>query len=121
MLETDNFQGNAVVNYTERAVPFTRIIEHKHFSFGTQPVTVITREYPQPWSPEAEPYYPVNDERNGALYAQYRRLAAEKPEVIFGGRLGLYRYMDMDQTVRAALDCAGEEFEEGRARAGEKR
>ena len=116
VLETDNYQGNAVVNYTERAVPYTRIIEHKHFSFGTQPGTVITREYPQPWSPEMEPYYPMNDERNDALYAQYRILAAERPEVIFGGRLGLYRYMDMDRTVRAALDCAGEEFAEVRAR-----
>jgi UDP-galactopyranose mutase len=110
VLDTDNYQGNAVVNYTSRAVPYTRVIEHKHFSFGTQPKTVITREYPQPWSPEEEPYYPVNDERNGALYALYRALAAERPEVIFGGRLGLYRYMDMDQTVRAALDCAGDEL-----------
>ncbi len=117
VLDTDNYQGNAVVNYTERAVPYTRIIEHKHFIFGTQPKTVITREYPQPWSPETEPYYPVNDGRNDALYAQYLRLAAERPEVIFGGRLGLYRYLDMDRTIRAALDCAGRECASG----GEKR
>ena len=111
VLDTDNYQGNAVVNYTERAVPYTRIIEHKHFSFGNQPKTVITREFPEPWTPEKEPYYPVNDERNGALYEKYRGLAAERPEVIFGGRLGLYHYMDMDKTIRAALDCASEECE----------
>lgn len=106
VLDTDNYQGNAVVNYTGREVPFTRVLEHKHFSFGTQPKTVITREYPELWTPEKEPYYPLNDEKNGTLYEQYRKLAAERPEVIFGGRLGLYRYMDMDQTIRAALDCA---------------
>ena len=113
VLATDNYQGNAVVNYTERAVPYTRIIEHKHFSFGTQPKTVITREYPESWSPEKEPYYPVNDGHNGTLYEEYRRLAAMHPEVIFGGRLGLYRYMDMDKTIRAALDCAGKELAAG--------
>lgn len=110
VLDTDNFQGNAVVNYTERSVPYTRVIEHKHFSFGTQPKTVVTREYPEPWTPEKEPYYPVNDEQNSSLYEKYRNLAAETPEVIFGGRLGLYRYMDMDKTIRAALDCAGKEL-----------
>ena len=110
VLDTDNYQGNAVVNYTERSVPYTRIIEHKHFSFGTQPGTVITREYPEAWSPEKEPYYPVNDERNDALYGEYRKLAEEWPELIFGGRLGLYRYMDMDKTVRAALLCAAREL-----------
>ena len=99
-----------MVNYTERAVPYTRIIEHKHFSFGTQPKTVVTREYPETWTPEKEPYYPVNDERNSSLYEEYRNLAAETTEVIFGGRLGLYRYMDMDKTIRAALDCAGKEL-----------
>ena len=111
VLDTDNYQGNAVVNYTERSVPYTRIIEHKHFAFGSQPKTVITREFPEPWTPEKEPYYPINDERNSALYEEYRDLAAERPEVIFGGRLGLYHYMDMDKTVRAALDCASEECE----------
>lgn len=110
VLDTDNFQGNAVVNYTERSVPYTRVIEHKHFSFGTQPKTVVTREYPEPWTPEKEPYYPVNDEQNSSLYEKYRNLAAETPEVIFGGRLGLYRYLDMDKTIRAALDCAREEL-----------
>ena len=109
-LETDNFQGNAVVNYTAREVPYTRIIEHKHFIFGTQPNTVITREYPEPWEPGREPYYPVNDERNSALYEEYQALAAQRPELIFGGRLGLYRYMDMDRTIRAALDCARAEL-----------
>jgi len=110
VLDVDNYQGNAVVNYTERAVPYTRIIEHKHFSFGTQPKTVITREYPEPWSPGKEPYYPINDERNGALYEEYRKLAAQQKQVIFGGRLGLYRYMDMDRTIRAALDSCREEL-----------
>ena len=105
-LATDNYQGNAVVNYTARNVPYTRIIEHKHFTFGTQPTTVITREYPEQWEPGKEPYYPMNDERNTKLYAAYQELAKSRPEVIFGGRLGLYRYMDMDKTVRAALDCA---------------
>ncbi len=114
VLDTDNYQGNAVVNYTERSVPYTRIIEHKHFSFGTQPKTVITREYPEPWTPEKEPYYPLNDERNSALYEEYRKLAAGKPEVIFGGRLGLYRYMDMDKTIRVALDCAKKELAAGK-------
>ncbi len=113
VLDTDNYQGNAVVNYTERMVPFTRIIEHKHFSFGTQPRTVITREYPEPWSPGKEPYYPVNDQRNNALYEKYRELTATRPEVLFGGRLGLYRYMDMDKTIRAALDCARKELRPG--------
>ena len=114
VLDTDNYQGNAVVNYTERSVPYTRIIEHKHFTFGSQPKTVITREFPEPWTPEKEPYYPVNDERNGALYEKYRGLAAERPEVIFGGRLGLYRYMDMDKTIHVALDCAKEELAAGK-------
>ena len=110
VLDIDNYQGNAVVNYTERTVPYTRIIEHKHFSFGAQPQTVITREYPEPWSPEKEPYYPINDERNTALYEQYRKLAAERQDVVFGGRLGAYRYLDMDKTIRSALNCAGEEL-----------
>ena len=113
ILPIDNYQGNAVVNYTAREVPYTRIIEHKHFTFGAQPKTVITREYPARWEPGQEPYYPMNDERNAALHAAYRELAKERPEVIFGGRLGLYRYMDMDQTVRAALDCARAELAKG--------
>ena len=103
-LPTDNYQGNAVVNYTHRDVPYTRIIEHKHFEFGTQPTTVISREYSAEWKPGLEPYYPVNDAENTALYARYQALAQSRPDVIFGGRLGQYRYYDMDKVIRAALD-----------------
>ncbi|MDR1001579.1 MAG: UDP-galactopyranose mutase, partial [Clostridiales bacterium] len=103
IVDMDNFQGNAVINYTEREVPYTRIIEHKHFEFGTQEKTVITREYPAEWSQGFEPYYPVNDEKNNELYAKYEKLAAES-SVIFGGRLGQYRYYDMDKVVKAALE-----------------
>ncbi len=103
-LEIDNFQGNAVINYTEREVPYTRIIEHKHFEFGTQPHTVITREYPEEWSEGAEPYYPVNDTRNDALYEQYEQLARQGDNVIFGGRLAQYKYFDMHHIVRQVLD-----------------
>ena len=102
----ENYQGNAVVNYTEREVPYTRIIEHKHFEFGTQPDTVITREYPAEWKRGDEPYYPVNDERNNALYTRYAELAAREKNVLFGGRLGQYRYYDMDKVIAAALDIA---------------
>ena len=104
--EEENFQGNAVVNYTEREVPYTRIIEHKHFEFGKQPGTVITREYPAEWKPGDEPYYPVNNEKNDALYKAYQELAAKEENVLFGGRLGQYKYFDMDKTIRAALDMA---------------
>ena len=103
LLDEENFQGNAVVNYTEREVPYTRIIEHKHFAFGKQPKTVITREYPCEWKPGDAPYYPVNNEKNDALYAKYLELA-KKDKVRFGGRLGRYKYYDMDKTIRAALD-----------------
>lgn len=106
----DNYQGNAVVNYTERAIPYTRIIEHKHFEFGTQPDTVITREYPVEWKRGDEPYYPVNDERNNALYEKYRSLAEKEEGVLFGGRLGQYRYYDMDKVIGAALKMADEEL-----------
>lgn len=102
----DNYQGNAVVNYTEREVPYTRVIEHKHFEFGTRPGTVITREYPAEWRERDEPYYPVNDERNDALLKAYQELARKKENVIFGGRLGQYRYYDMDKVIQAALDAA---------------
>lgn len=102
----DNYQGNAVVNYTERQVPYTRIIEHKHFEFGTQPDTVITREYPVSWKRGDEPYYPVNDEKNNALYEAYRKLAEQEKHVLFGGRLGQYRYYDMDKVIAAALKLA---------------
>ncbi len=103
-LDMENYQGNAVVNYTEREVPYTRIIEHKHFEFGKQPTTVISREYSAEWQPGMEPYYPVNDEENAALYARYKALADAQGNVIFGGRLGQYRYYDMDKVILAALD-----------------
>ncbi len=103
VLDTDNYQGNAVVNYTDSDTPYTRIIEHKHFVFGTQPKTVISREYSTEWEPGDEPYYPVNDGKNGALYEKYAALAAEERNVIFGGRLGEYRYYDMDAVIAAAL------------------
>ncbi len=106
----DNYQGNAVVNYTERQVPYTRIIEHKHFEFGTQPDTVITREYPAEWKKGDEPYYPINDARNNELFARYRELAAKEEKVLFGGRLGQYKYYDMDKVIAAALEMAEKEL-----------
>lgn len=106
----DNYQGNAVVNYTEREIPYTRIIEHKHFEFGTQEGTVITREYPAEWREGDEPYYPVNNERNDALLARYQELAQTKPYVIFGGRLGQYKYYDMDKVIDAALKAVEAEM-----------
>lgn len=109
-LDTDNFQGNAVVNYTSKDVPWTRIIEHKHFEFGKQPVTIISREYSSEWEPGAEPYYPVNDEKNNALYEKYRNLSESDKDVMFGGRLGLYKYYDMDKDIMAALDLAAKEL-----------
>ncbi|MCD8043657.1 MAG: UDP-galactopyranose mutase [Tannerellaceae bacterium] len=102
--DCSNYQGAAVVNYTEKEVPYTRIIEHKHFEFGNQPTTVITKEYPLDWQKGLEPYYPVQTSRNEALYAKYSALAAAESQVIFGGRLGLYKYLNMDQIVRYALD-----------------
>ena len=116
VLDMENYQGNAVVNYTEYEVPYTRIIEHKHFEYGCQggyggdgsgvsDKTVITREYPAAWSRGEEPYYPMNDEKNNALYARYRELADQEEHVIFGGRLGMYRYYDMHQVVKEALKC----------------
>lgn len=109
MPEEDNFQGNAVVNYTEREVPYTRVIEHKHFAFGQEPGTVVTWEYPAAWKRGDEPYYPVNDERNGRLYAAYSELAGREDRVLFGGRLGQYQYYDMDKTIAAALEMAERE------------
>ena len=94
------------MNYTAREVPYTRSIEHKHFLFGTQPKTVVSWEYPAVWGPGREAYYPVNDEKNQNLYQAYQQLARTLPDVIFGGRLGSYRYYNMDQTIRAALDAA---------------
>ena len=102
-LEQPDFQGRAVVNYTDTEPAYTRIIEHKHFTFGTEPVTYITREYPAAWQPGSEPYYTVNDEKNQRLYEQYVALAKEKPNVLFGGRLAEYRYYDMDKTIASAL------------------
>ena len=107
--DVDNYQGNAVVNYTEREVPFTRIIEHKHFEYGQGKGTIITREYPAEWKHGDEPYYPMNDDRNNELYAKYKVLADEFGNVLFGGRLGQYKYYNMDQVIRAALDMAKEE------------
>lgn len=106
----DNYQGNAVVNYTEREVPYTRIIEHKHFEFGTQPDTVITKEYPAEWKRGDEPYYPINNEQNNALYARYAALAQKEKNVLFGGRLGQYSYYDMDKVIAAALDMVQTEL-----------
>ena len=103
ILDKPNFQGNAAVNYTDAETPWTRIIEHKWFEFGTQPKTVISREYSSEWKPGDEPYYPVNDEKNGALYAKYKALAENEPKVVFGGRLGEYKYYDMDTVIAAAL------------------
>lgn len=110
ILDTDNYQGNAVVNYTDREVPYTRIIEHKHFEFGKQEKTVISREYSAEWQPGIEPYYPINDEANNALYEKYKTLAATRPDVIFGGRLGQYKYYDMDKVIAAALTAVDDEF-----------
>lgn len=100
----DNYQGNAVVNYTEAEVPYTRIIEHKHFEFGNQPDTVISREYSKEWQPGDEPYYPVNDERNSMLYARYKALADAQDKVVFGGRLAEYKYYDMDKVIASAME-----------------
>ena len=110
VLDMPNFQGNAVINYTDAETPYTRIIEHKHFVFGTQPKTVISREYSKEWTKSEEPYYPVNDEKNTALYEKYVSLARNEKNVIFGGRLGQYKYFDMDATILAALDAAEREL-----------
>lgn len=109
-LDIENYQGNAVVNYTDSETPYTRIIEHKHFEFGTQPKTVISREYSAEWNVGDEPYYPVNDDKNGALYAQYKELADKEENVIFGGRLGEYKYYDMDKVIEVALDVVTNEL-----------
>ena len=106
----ENYQGNAVVNYTEGDIPYTRIIELKHFEFGKQKDTVITKEYPKTWTRGDEPYYPVNDEKNGALYQAYADLAQKEKKVLFGGRLGQYKYYDMDKVIRAAFEMAKEEL-----------
>lgn len=108
LLDIPNYQGNAVVNYTDSETPWTRVIEHKHFTFGSQPNTVISREYPMEWKPGNEPYYPINDDRNNALYSKYAALAEKEKRVVFGGRLGEYKYYDMDQVIRKAIEKAKE-------------
>jgi UDP-galactopyranose mutase len=109
-LEQGNYQGVAVMNFTAAEVPYTRIIEHKHFEFGTQPVTYITKEYPQEWQPGQEAYYPVNDQRNQDLYAEYAELASREENLLLGGRLALYKYFDMDKVVELALEAVKREF-----------
>ena len=112
ILDMPNFQGNAAVNYTDRETPWTRIIEHKWFEFGKDengndiPKTIISKEYSSEWKLGDEPYYPVNDERNGELYKKYKGLADKEEKVIFGGRLGEYKYYDMDAVIASALECA---------------
>ena len=105
-LNIPNYQGNAVVNYTDSEIPYTRIIEHKHFEFGSQSNTIITREYPATWKQGDEPYYAINDERNSSLYLKYKDFADKQEKVIFGGRLGMYKYFDMDDTIAAALELS---------------
>ncbi len=116
-LECENYQGNAVVNYTEYEIPYTRIIEHKHFEFGCQggnegsiPHTVITREYPATWQRGDDPYYPINDEKNNTLYNKYKELSNKEEKVIFGGRLGMYQYFDMQNDIMAALEVVEKEL-----------
>lgn len=111
ILDTDNYQGNAVVNYTEYEIPYTRVIEHRHFENTESDKTIITREYPDIWKEGSEPYYPINDEKNNALYERYKVLADETKNVIFGGRLGMYRYYDMHNIIEEALKCAEYEKE----------
>ncbi len=108
--DVENYQGNAVVNYTEKEIPYTRIIEHKHFEYGKGPTTIISKEYSREWEPGVEPYYPVNNDKNNALYEKYRELADKEENIIFGGRLGQYKYYDMDKVIAAALECAHDEF-----------
>lgn len=112
IIDTDNYQGNAVVNYTEYEVPYTRIIEHKHFEFGTQPKTVISKEYSDAWNSNKEPYYPINNDRNNKLYDKYKVLSCKDENVIFGGRLGEYKYYDMDKVIEEALKLTGRELDE---------
>jgi UDP-galactopyranose mutase len=110
ILDKENFQGNAVVNYTDAETPYTRVIEHKHFEFGTQPKTVVTYEYPRTWNKGDEPYYPINDDKNNEKYRKYKALADDIPNVIFGGRLGQYKYYDMHQVIGAALSLVKKEL-----------
>ena len=117
ILDIPNFQGNAAVNYTDRETPWTRIIEHKWFEFGKDengediPKTIISKEYSSEWKPGDEPYYPVNDEKNSKLYQEYRKLASKEDKILFGGRLGEYKYYDMDQVIRASLELSSRELQ----------
>lgn len=110
VLDMKNYQGNAVVNYTEYEVPYTRIIEHKHFEFGTQPKTVISKEYSDKWTKDKEPYYPINNDKNNLLYEKYKELASKDETIIFGGRLGQYKYYDMHKVIEEALHCVEKEL-----------
>ena len=110
ILDIENYQGNAVVNYTEFEIPYTRIIEHKHFEYGAQPKTIITKEYPDNWNKEKEAYYPINNEKNNKLYEKYEQLADENNKIIFGGRLGKYKYFDMDKIIEQALEIVDKEI-----------
>ena len=120
VLDKENYQGNAVVNYTEYEIPFTRIIEHKHFEYGpslgklaegeAKEKTIVTREYPDTWNREKEPYYPINNDKNNELYAKYKEYSQNDKNVIFGGRLGQYKYYDMDKVIAEALKCVKEEL-----------
>ena len=110
ILDNENYQGNAVVNYTEYEIPYTRIIEHKHFEYGTQPKTVITREYPSKWQRGSEPYYPINNAKNNSTYLKYKELADKEKNVIFGGRLAEYKYYDMHNVIEQALVAVKKEF-----------
>ncbi|AJA46759.1 UDP-galactopyranose mutase [Clostridium pasteurianum DSM 525 = ATCC 6013] len=111
ILNQENYQGNAVINYTEYEVPYTRIIEHKHFEYGTQPKTVITKEYPARWNKGDEPYYPINNERNNIIYSKYKNLSNKETDVIFGGRLAEYKYYDMHNVIEQALKCTEKELQ----------
>ena len=110
VVNEENYQGNAVVNYTEYEIPYTRVIEHKHFEYATSPKTVIIKEYPDTWAKGKETYYPINDEKNNALYEKYANLTKKDPNVIFGGRLGQYKYYDMDKVILEALNCVNSEM-----------
>lgn len=110
ILDEENYQGNAVINYTEYEIPYTRIIEHKHFEYGTQPKTVITKEYPATWEKGDEPYYPINNDKNNEIYSKYKELADKESNIIFGGRLAEYKYYDMHNVIERALECVKKEF-----------
>ncbi|MDR3258879.1 MAG: UDP-galactopyranose mutase [Fusobacteriaceae bacterium] len=109
-IDINNYQGNAVVNYTEKEIPYTRIIEHKHFEYGTQPVTIISKEYSSEWGVGKERYYPINIDRNNIFYSEYKKLSDKEENIIFGGRLGEYKYYDMDEVIDEALKCVNKEF-----------